>query len=84
MKTNELRQIEWKTTQAVQPARLNVTQIIWVVNFSTVMVAGEPFLAPADSSYNVRYAAETRREDMVRSTYSDFQRFNGTARLIVE
>lgn len=42
-KTNELRQIEWKTTQAVQPARLNVTEIIWVVNFSTVMVAGEPF-----------------------------------------
>lgn len=83
-KTSELRQIEWKTTQAVQPARLNVTEIIWVVNFSTVMVAGEPFVAPADSSYNVRYAAGTRREDMVQSTYSDFQRFNGTAKLIIE
>jgi hypothetical protein len=83
-KTSELRQIEWKTTQAVEPARLNVTEIIWVVNFSTVMVAGEPFLAPANSSYNVRYAAATQREDMVHSTYSDFQRFSGTARLIVE
>jgi hypothetical protein len=84
VKTTELRQIEWRTTQAVQPARLNVTEIIWVVNFSTVMVAGEPFLAPVDSSYNVRYAAGTRREDIVQSTYSDFQRFNGTAKLIVE
>jgi len=83
-KTSELRQIEWKTTQAVQPARLNVTEIIWVVNFSTVMVAGEPFLAPANSSYNVRYAADTRREDMVQSTYSDFQRFDATAKLIIE
>lgn len=83
-KTSELRQIEWKTTGTVQPARLNVTQIIWVVNFSTVMVAGEPFLAPVDASYNVRYEPGTRREDMVRSTYSDFQRFNGAAKLIVE
>jgi hypothetical protein len=83
-KTSELRQIEWKTTQAVQPARLNVAEIIWVVNFSIVTVAGEPFLAPADSSYRVRYAPGTRREDRVQSTYSDFQRFNGTAKLIVE
>ncbi|HEY4087897.1 MAG TPA: hypothetical protein VGM43_18280 [Bryobacteraceae bacterium] len=82
--TSELRQIEWKTTQTVQPARLHVTEIIWAVNFSTVMVAGELFPAPADSSYNVRYAAWTRREDMVRSTYSNFQRFDATAKLIVE
>lgn len=82
--TSELRQIEWRTTQAVQPARLNVKEIVWVVNFSTVMVAGEPFPAPADSSYNVRYAAWTQREDMVRSTYSNFQRFDATAKLIVE
>lgn len=69
--TSEPRQIEWKTT--VQPARLNVTEIIWVVNFSTVMVAGDPFPAPADSTYNVRYAGWTQRQDIVRSTYSNFQ-----------
>ncbi|HXJ43134.1 MAG TPA: hypothetical protein VNH18_27890 [Bryobacteraceae bacterium] len=77
-----LRQIEWRSTGEVQPSRMNITQVSWQVNFSTVEVAGEAFLAPAAAAYAIRYRPHVRREDRTLSTFSGFQRFAGMARML--
>lgn len=77
-----LRSIEWKSMGVVLPARLNISQVSWTVNFSTVNVAGEAFVAPANAIYELRYRPEARRQDRTHSTFTRFRRFAGDARLL--
>ena len=77
-----LRQIDWQTTGPVGPSRLNIGQVTWKVSFSVVNVSGEPFLAPAQAFYEVKYRPNIRRDDQTLSTFSDFRRFAGVARML--
>jgi hypothetical protein len=77
-----LRQIDWQTTGPVGPPRLNIGQVTWKVSFSVVNVSGEPFLAPAQAFYEVKYRPNVRRDDQTLSTFSDFRRFAGVGRLL--
>ncbi|HXJ44722.1 MAG TPA: hypothetical protein VNH18_35880, partial [Bryobacteraceae bacterium] len=77
-----LRQIEWKSIGTVRPPHMSITQVSWQVNFSTVEVAGESFIAPAAASYAVKYGVQSRREDRTQSTFTAFRRFAGVAHML--
>jgi hypothetical protein len=77
-----LRGVEWRSIGAVGPRRQPVAEVQWQVDFSPVQIAGEAFVAPSASAYAVKYGPEVRREDRTQSTFSGFQRFAATAKLL--
>ena len=79
-----LRQIDWRTTGLIGPSRLNIEGVAWQVTFAIVEVSGQTFLAPSQAFYEVKYSPNIRRDDRTLSTFSDFRRFAGTARLLAD